>query len=102
MNQKSQSRHKNGNKIILIPTKRKSIPTKIKISLSILPFVSNPKADEDNFININKIGITTGNPKIAIKVALLLDFEAMAEINVNVIENPILPRKIANQNCCKS
>ncbi len=39
-----------------------------------------------------------GNPRIANKVALLLAFAATAEINVNVIEKPKLPKKIANKN----
>ena len=47
---------------------------------------------EDNRTSNINIGMITGNPKIAISVALLSAFEEIADINVNVIENPKLAK----------
>lgn len=44
-----------------------------------------------NFTKRIRIGITTGKPIIAIKVAPLFALLAIAEIKVNVIEKPKLP-----------
>ena len=44
------------------------------------------------------MGMITGNPKIAISVALLFALEAIAEIKVKAIENPRLPKNTATKN----
>ena len=47
------------------------------------------------------IGIIIGKLKIAINVELLLALAEMAEMNVNVIEKPILPKNKAVKNWFK-
>ena len=56
------------------------------------------KALADNFIKVKMIGIMIGKLKIAINVALLFAFAEIAEINVKVIEKPILPKNKAVKN----
>lgn len=99
---KTQSRHKNGNNINAAPPNNKSIANKIIISSLIAESKLPGKAFCDTFTNSINIGMTIGKPKIAIKLALLSAFEEIAEINVNVIENPKLAKNIATKNNCKS
>ena len=58
----------------------------------------NRRAFADNFIKVKIIGIIIGKLKIAINVALLLAFAEIAEIKVNVIEKPMLPKNNAVKN----
>ena len=47
------------------------------------------KARSDNLMTVKRIGTITGKPRIAMRVALLLALEAIAEIKVNAIEKPV-------------
>ena len=71
---------------------------KIIISLSIEESCIKAKAFDDIFTKVINIGMIMGKPKIAIRLALLLALDAIADINVNVIENPKLAKNIAKKN----
>lgn len=71
---------------------------KIKISLFMEVSWIKPSALADNFMSVPIIGMTNGKLKIAIKVALLSAFEAIAETKVKVMEKPTLPKKRIDQN----
>ena len=58
---------------------------------------ANFKAFLDKRIKVINIGKTTGKLRIAINAAELFALAAMAEINVNVMEKPMLPSTIAVQ-----
>lgn len=67
-----------------------SIQTNITRSLLYEASVERCKAWEESWMSTASVGITTGNPKIAIKVALLPVFADIAAINVKIKENPRL------------
>ena len=72
-----------------------------KVHISAATFVSfiRRNAFADIFNNDKSTGIISGNPSIAMSVALFFALEAIALIKVKVTENPVLPRNKAAKNC---
>ena len=70
----------------------------MKMSSSTAVSWSSARALAVIFMRVIRMGMTNGKLKMAIRVALLLVLAEMAEMNVKVIENPRLPRKIAVRN----
>lgn len=69
------------------------------INLSALTDQSSPSmAFLETLIAIRRIGIMTGKLNIAIKVALLLAFEAIPDTMVRQAENPMAPNTKFNKN----
>ena len=70
------------------------------MSISVVKSVSfnNPTLFADSFNNSNKIGITQGNPNIAVRIWLLPVLAPMADMNVNTVEKPIPAINIDNKN----
>ena len=54
--------------------------------------VMRRRALAESFTRVSKMGMTTGKPMIAMRVALLLALAAIAAMNVNAIEKPTLPK----------
>lgn len=76
----------------------KLIATKIRISLEIEVSRISRRAFAPIFTKVSKMGMTTGKPNIAIRVALFCALAEIAETKVKAIDSPILPRNIAKTN----
>ena len=73
------------------------------ITSSRLSLLASPSiAFLEIFMDISKIGITTGKERTAINMPLFSALEAMPDISVKEVEKPTAAKRIANKNKCWS